>query len=117
MSTRPNYSIVSVIEYAAEKIIIPGDIESVGWDELLEHEDFRDAIRGTTVFVASHHGRAAGFHSDVFEHFKPDVVIVSDGGFSDTSVTDRYKYYANGFTVKSRNNENLTKRFVLTTPE
>ena len=110
-----NYSIVAVIKYANEKIIIPGDIEDAGWKVLLERGDFQQAIKDTTIFVASHHGREAGFYSDLFDYFKPDVVIVSDGRFSDTSVTDRYRYYAYGVEVKSRSTEESKKRYVLTT--
>ena len=110
-----NYSVVAVIKYAGEKIIIPGDIEAAGWKVLLEREDFQQTIKGTTIFVASHHGRAAGFHSDVFDYFGPDIVIVSDGKYSDTSVTDRYRYYAEGFRVTSRSTKKSQKRYVLTT--
>ena len=110
-----NYSIVAVIEYAGEKIIIPGDIEEAGWKVLLEREDFQQAIEDTTIFVASHHGRKAGYHSNVFDYFEPDVVIVSDGRYSDTSVTDRYRNYAQGFEVKSRSTEESETRYVLTT--
>ena len=110
-----NYSVVAVIEYAGEKIIIPGDIETAGWKVLLERGDFQEAVRGTTVFVASHHGREAGFDSDVFNYFKPHVVIVSDGRFSDTSITNRYGNHAQGFTVTSRSTGYLDTRYVLTT--
>ena len=110
-----NYSGVAVIKYAGEKIIIPGDIEAAGWKVLLEREEFQQAIKGTTIFIASHHGRAAGFHSDVFDYFGPDIVIVSDGKYSDTSVTDRYRYYAEGFRVTSRSTKESQKRYVLTT--
>ncbi len=113
-----NYSIVSVIKYANEKIIIPGDIETAGWKALLESKDFQQAIVGTTIFIASHHGREAGFHGDVFKYFKPDLVIVSDGPETDTSVTNKYNNYAQGRVVKSRTagyNTGYAKRYVLTT--
>ena len=110
-----NYSVVAVIEYADEKIIIPGDIEEAGWKVLLEREDFQEVIEDTTIFVASHHGRKAGYYSDVFDYFKPDIVIVSDGRYSDTSVTDRYTNHAQGFKVKSRSTEESKTRYVLTT--
>ena len=109
-----NYSIVSVVEYANEKILIPGDIESAGWEVLMGRGDFLSAIEGTTIFVASHHGRKAGFYSEVFDYFTPDVVIVSDGRYSDTSVTSRYGDYTQGVLVNKRNG-NPTTRLVLTT--
>lgn len=109
-----NYSIGSVVEYANEKILIPGDIESAGWEVLMGRGDFLSAIEGTTIFVASHHGRKAGFYSEVFDYFTPDVVIVSDGRYSDTSVTSRYGDYTQGVLVNKRNGNPTTRR-VLTT--
>lgn len=110
-----NYSIVAIVEYAGEKFVIPGDIEQAGWEELLEQDNFQEALEGTTVFVASHHGRNAGYYSEVFNYFTPDVVIVSDGKYSSTSATDRYHDKARGFEVKSRNSGDLKTRYVLTT--
>ena len=110
-----NYSAVAVIKYAGEKIIIPGDIEAAGWKVLLERDNFQQSIKDTTIFVASHHGRLAGFHSGVFDYFRPDVVIVSDGRFSDTSATNSYEHYAEGFSVKSRKTKDAKTRYVLTT--
>lgn len=111
-----NYSIVSVVEYANEKILIPGDIESAGWEVLMGRRDFLSAIAGTTIFVASHHGREAGFCREVFKckYCAPDVVIVSDGKYSDTSITNKYGYYTQGVWVNRRNGNPTTGR-VLTT--
>lgn len=110
-----NYSVVAVVAYAGQKIVIPGDIEQAGWEELLEQDDFQEALEGTTVFVASHHGRNAGYYSEVFDYFTPDIVIVSDGKYSSTSATDRYYNKASGFKVKSRSSGDLKTRYVLTT--
>ena len=110
-----NYSVVAVVAYAGQKIVIPGDIEQAGWEELLEQDNFQKALEGTTVFVASHHGRNAGYYSEVFNYFTPDVVIVSDGKYSSTSATNRYYDKAKGFEVKSRSSGDLETRHVLTT--
>ena len=115
MDNLNNYSIVAVVEYEGEKIIIPGDIETVGWKVLLEKEDFKESINGTTILVASHHGRESGFCKEIFEYFRPDIVVISDGRFSDTSATDRYSYYAKGAKVRSRSTNEENKRYVLTT--
>jgi len=110
-----NYSFVSVISFGSQKIIIPGDIETVGWNALLEKEDFLKAIKGTTIFIASHHGRESGFSSDLFKYIKPDIVIISDGAYSDTSSTDRYYNHSKGVKVKSRSSGEEKTRYVLTT--
>lgn len=97
-----NHSIVTVLSYADIKIILPGDNEPASWRELLERDDFKNAIKNTDIFLAPHHGRDSGFYSGLFEHFKPRLTIVSDGQFCDTSATDRYSKISSGWTVHHR---------------
>lgn len=97
-----NHSAVTVIEYLGVKIIIPGDNESVSWKELLESSNFTNAIKGTNVFVASHHGRESGYCSELFNYFTPELVIVSDGPCGKTSSTDCYTKIARGWKVYKR---------------
>ena len=59
-------------------MLFPGDLERAGWLELLKGQDFRAELAGTNVLMASHHGRYSGFCEEVFEHFKPDCVVISD---------------------------------------
>lgn len=110
-----NYSFVSVISFGDQKVIIPGDIETVGWNALLEKEEFLKAIKNTTILIASHHGRESGFSKNIFEYFRPDITIISDGKYNDTSATERYNYYSNGAKVKSRSRGEEKIRYVLTT--
>lgn len=110
-----NHSIVTVIRYLDLKIVIPGDNESASWNELLENENFIDTIKGTSIFVASHHGRESGYHSRLFNHFKPYLNIISDDKFTETSVTDKYSKQAEGWNVHSRNKNKSEKRYCLTT--
>lgn len=109
-----NHSIVTVIEYEGNKILLPGDNEPPSWVELLESPGFRDAITGTDILVAPHHGRDSGFHRDLFNYFTPKLTIVSDGPFGDTSATDRYSAVTSGWTVHRRNGQD-SKRRCLTT--
>ncbi len=76
-----NLSLVTILRYHNLGVIFPGDIEKEGWLRLLERQDFRDALLGVNVFVASHHGRENGYCPDVFNWCFPEIVI-----FSDTSV-------------------------------
>ncbi len=110
-----NHSIVVIIEYMGAKIIIPGDNEASSWNELLKIEDFKNAISGTNVFIASHHGRESGYCAELFNHFTPNIVIVSDDSEVDTSVTNRYTAIASGWDVKKRSNEEYINRKCLTT--
>jgi len=40
--------------------MFPGDLEKAGFIELLKDEAFKQALRKTNVYVASHHGRDNG---------------------------------------------------------
>ena len=109
-----NHSMVTIIEYLHVKIIIPGDNESASWKELLDNADFVEAIKDADIFLASHHGRESGFYSDLFEHFKPKLVIVSDGAETDRSAVSRYSAVAEGWTIYDANGKEET-RYCLTT--
>ena len=95
-----NHSIVTVIEYAGVKILSPGDNESLSWEELLAYKEFKDAIRGTHVLVAAHHGRESGYHGELFDHISPLITIVSDGRALDTNASSRYSAKSKGWKVK-----------------
>lgn len=73
-----NLSLVVFIKFGEFKMLLPGDLERPGWLALLEREDFRKELAGTTVLMASHHGRANGFCDEVFDYFTPDCVVISD---------------------------------------
>ena len=67
-----------------------------------------DAIKGTDIYIASHHGRQSGYYSDLFKHFKPYLFIISEGKFCDTSATDRYIQHVKGWTVYKRSENKVT---------
>lgn len=112
-----NYSIVTVVSYAGSKIVIPGDNEAESWKNLLTQPNFVQAIKGTDVFLASHHGRESGYYADLFRYFKPKLVVVSDTNHGSTSVTGSYSSHATGWKVdhgrKGAVDENT--RYTLTT--
>lgn len=110
-----NHSVVTILEYLGVKIVIPGDNESASWNELLELEDFIESIEDASIFVASHHGRENGYSDKIFDYFTPDIVIISDGPVSNTSITSKYTYIADGWTVQSRSGKETQKRSCLTT--
>lgn len=109
-----NHSIVTVISYAESKLLFPGDNEPVSWKELLEKSDFLEAIKGTDIFVAPHHGRESGFCTELFEHIKPKLVIISDGRFCDTSATDRYSKKASGWKVYKNSGDSVERKCLTT---
>ena len=74
-----NLSLVTIFQYHDLGIIFPGDIEKAGWLQLLQRQEFRAALIGINIFVASHHGRENGYCPEVFNWCSPEVVIFSDG--------------------------------------
>jgi beta-lactamase superfamily II metal-dependent hydrolase len=95
-----NHSLVVVASYAGLKMVIPGDNEAPSWKELLNDSAFVTAVRGADILLAAHHGRDAGYCSELFEATgKPKLVVISDGRFGDTSATDRYSKQVSGWTV------------------
>jgi hypothetical protein len=62
-----NSGIVLVVSLGGFKLVLPGDIESAGWERLLQRPEFCAAIESPTVFVTSHHGHDSGYSPLVFE--------------------------------------------------
>jgi beta-lactamase superfamily II metal-dependent hydrolase len=73
-----NLSQAVFIKYGAFKMLFPGGLEEEGWKGLLRNPSFVSELAGTSVLVASHHGRLSGYCQEIFEHFMPRVVVVSD---------------------------------------
>ena len=109
-----NHSVVTVLEYSGVKVLIPGDNETASWEELLNRNEFVAAIARTHVLVAAHHGRESGYHSPLFNHFRPNITLISDGRTVDTSATSRYTNVSKGWSVRKRN-ETRQDRKCLTT--
>lgn len=110
-----NHSIITILEYAGSKILIPGDNESPSWNKLLEDKQFIEAIKGTDVLVAPHHGRESAYYKELFEHISPKLIIISDSPGTDTSANDRYSNHATGWEVYNFSGQESRKRFVLST--
>ena len=113
-----NLSMVTFIEYAGVKFLFPGDLEKAGWRALLRDPAFVAELKYTDVLVASHHGRESGFCEDIFNYFKPQVVVISDTGIqykSQETVPDYRDVLLspNGIPVTCGNQ--LRRRHVLTT--
>jgi hypothetical protein len=108
-----NLSLVVFISCGIHRIVFPGDIEHAGWLELLKLPAFVQQLRGVTIFVASHHGRANGFCEEVLR-LCPDiqVFIISDKktGYQSQETADWYRPYARGFDYDGNRRHVLTTR-------
>ena len=109
-----NHSVVTVVTYAGVKFLMPGDNEPPSWSELLKDKNFVEAIRGTHILVAPHHGRESGFHGPLFKVIRPLVTIISDGRFVDTSATSLYSERTEGWQVNRRNGRSDFRKCVTT---
>jgi beta-lactamase superfamily II metal-dependent hydrolase len=96
-----NHSVVTIISYMGHKIMLPGDNEPPSWDELLTRQDFRQAIDGVDILLAPHHGRQSAFYSGIFNFFRPQLTIISDGP-CDTSAVNEYRRFTDGCLVHNR---------------
>lgn len=110
-----NWSIVTVIEYLNWKFVIPGDNESPSFNELFEISSFESTISNAEVLLAPHHGRRNGFDDDFMYCVNPDIVVISDSHYHNTSVQKHYSEYADGFHCWHRNSEKYNWRKVLST--
>lgn len=110
-----NQSIVTIINYAGSKILIPGDNEVDSWKELLKNKNFIEAIKGTDILVAPHHGRKSAYHKELFNFISPRLIIISDSPGTDTSANSRYSDHAKGWKVHSRSGQESKDRFVIST--
>ena len=109
-----NHSIVTVFEYEGTKVVVPGDNERCSFEELLEEQTFKKAIKNADILLAPHHGRDSGYNTDFMDLVNPRLTIVSDGRFCDTSANARYTAKSRGWTVYRKDGTSKT-RYCLTT--
>ncbi|MBI5911559.1 MAG: hypothetical protein HY848_16615 [Betaproteobacteria bacterium] len=110
-----NLSLVTVLKYHDFGIIFPGDMMKAGWTQLLTRSDFRVALAGVSVLVASHHGRDSGYLPELFNYCSPELIIFSDKSIEhETQKTAQvYRQHARGvrffdgvtrYVLSTRNN-------------
>ena len=109
-----NHSIVTVISYAKSKVVLPGDNDEESWQELLGQSNFKQAIEGTDIFIAPHHGMESGYCKELFDYIRPKLVIVSNGRFTNGSCMERYSKVASGWNIHRRSG-GIVERKCLTT--
>jgi len=111
-------SMATFIRFAGVKFLFPGDLEKAGWRGLLQNPAFCAELQYTDIFVASHHGRQTGFCEDIFEYFRPQVVVISDTGIkyeTQETVPDYRDVVLSEDGVPVVIGDQLRRRHVLTT--
>jgi beta-lactamase superfamily II metal-dependent hydrolase len=109
-----NHSIISVIEYAGVKIVIPGDNQENSFELLMQNQSFISAIKDSHVLLAPHHGRQSGYNNDFVNLVNPYISIVSDGKLVDTSANHRYSQKSQGWTVYKGNGTSENRKCLST---
>ena len=109
-----NHSIVTVLEFAGIKIVVPGDNEVCSFEELLKKQAFKTAITNADVLLAPHHGRESGYNLDFINLVNPRLTVVSDGRFCETSANARYTQKSRGWTVHKGNGTSQTRKCLTT---
>lgn len=108
-----NLSLVLFLKCHGIGVMFPGDLEREGFLELLKKDGFRQALRETNVFIASHHGRESGCCEEIVPYLiNVYYVVISDKGYEhDTQKTiPFYNRIARGGPFRDQQN-----RKVLTT--
>ncbi len=105
-----NLSLVSIVHHPNVSVIFPGDLEQAGWQALLSYPAFREHLARVRVFVASHHGRVNGYLPAIFDHCRPDIIVISDTTVQYDTQEHSYAQHARGVRW-----DNRRMRHVLTT--
>ena len=110
-----NRSLVVVAVYGGTKILFMGDCTVDAQRELLSNSSFAEAIKGTNVLIAPHHGHDSCYCQELMDVIAPWLCIVSDGKDSpEVSAVSKYGEHCSGIMFRNCNNER-DKRVCLTT--
>ncbi|RLD36617.1 MAG: hypothetical protein DRI83_05175, partial [Bacteroidetes bacterium] len=119
--TRNNSSILRFIERQGVKILFSGDMETAGWDWLIENDKpFVEIMQGgIDILIAPHHGHKSGFPSSLFEIIGNVKCVIhskgSEGNIEGTDVSSQYSDNADGVNYKNLNDKDIYRGKVLTT--
>ena len=113
-------SVVAFYSFGDWLFILPGDIETAGWDKLWAESaaKFQPLIEGSKyrVLVAPHHGRPTGYTESMMDVIKPSLILISDKyGKEDTD--PRFRTVATGLPLTSGSEPELKKFFSTKTAE
>lgn len=107
-----NSSIITIVEIGSYKVTFPGDIERDGWLKMLERDDFCRALRGTEIFVTSHHGHSSGYVPEIYEVMGKPAFNLTSIHRGDQNIEQAYSSpdRARGVTWNGETRYSLTTR-------
>jgi beta-lactamase superfamily II metal-dependent hydrolase len=118
---RNNSSIIRFIEHNNFKILYCGDMETEGWDWLIENNSkfVKTMKKGVDVLIASHHGHKSGYSSALFDIIGNVKCVIhskaSEANTDGTDVSSQYSDKAEGINYKNLNDKEIYSGKVLTT--
>ena len=80
-----------------------------GWEELLGSDGFKALLEKTTIYIASHHGNKSGFSSELFEHLKPKLTIISSSTKRECDAAKKYYDHTTGMNVFKDGEQKMRK--------
>lgn len=107
-----NLSVVAFIHDFENGVsfLLPGDLETAGWESLLDWSTFRSELARVSVLVASHHGRVNGYCRRLFDYCSPQLIVISDGSMQYQSQALDYSVHATGVQFSTGTRRVLTTR-------
>jgi beta-lactamase superfamily II metal-dependent hydrolase len=108
-----NLSMVLFLKCYGSGVMFTGDLEKNGFAALLRNDAFKQALRETNVYIASHHGRENGCSEYILPYLtNAYYVVISDKGYMyDTQQTmPFYSRIAQGGPFRGTTRKILTTR-------
>jgi competence protein ComEC len=100
-------SLVLRIHHGGRRVLLPGDVEELAWDNMVE---FYDVRLKSDFLKASHHGRDTGYHQKALGLIAPDLTIVSVGIKPDTDASNKYRQQTGKRVPSTRYHGNIDLR-------
>lgn len=96
--TQYSLSLVTFLHYGDIEIIFSSDLDTAGWQNLLQSYEFRRKLEKVNIFIASNHGEEKGYCREVFNYCKPEIIVVSNKDNQPLSSTmkELYSSHAKG---------------------
>jgi competence protein ComEC len=93
-----NNGIIFSIVTGKSKLVFTGDTQEEQWNTLDASK-----LEGTSILLASHHGRESGFSDKILRAMRPQRIIISDGIPCENDATATYQRYAPVSTTRNNN--------------
>lgn len=81
-------SIVLRVHHGGRTVLLPGDVETLAWDNMVE--TYGPRLK-SDFLKASHHGRDTGYHLDALQEIRPAMTFVSVGRKPATDASSKYR--------------------------